>query len=638
MRGFLLIVLLLVVCRGYAQNDTLKIQEVEIQGNRIPAFFNEKQRVVMIISREEIALMPVTSLDELLEYVSNVDVRSRGAMGVQSDIGIRGGNCEQLAVLLNGVKINDPQTGHHNLNIPLDLTCINRIEVLQGPGTRLYGPGAFSGAINIITSPPVDKGMKVQAESGDYNFINTNVGLYYKWKFFSNLLSVSHKSSSGYRENTDFRTSNAFWFGQQVSKYGVMTSQVGYNDKSFGANSFYTSKYPNQFERTRAFIASIRYEMNNKLHLRPQIYYRRHQDRFELFRDNFEAPAWYLSHNYHLSHVSGVELSSWFSWAAGKTSFGAEYRTEYIISNVLGEPLDNPEPVPFEAGAVFTNADHRDVVSAFADHQFQYRKLNASFGGLVYHSQLSGTRFFPGADLSLELSNSFNLFASYSQSLRLPSFTELYYKSTQHIPNSSLLPEEAMNAETGLKYNSKGINGGISLYYRKGINIIDWVRINTADKWQAANITEVESMGTEFFAKIYLPVFVPKSPVTLLHLRMVYNFLQKTSGDYYSLYALDYLGQKYTLTVQHKLYKNFSASWTLMYQQRMGTYTEFSSNDEKPYPDVVTLDGRISWNYKIFQVYADASNILNNSYMDIGNIPMPGRWFRMGVVVSPVFK
>ena len=619
-----------------SQNDTLLLKQVDVNGARIPSEFNEKNRSVVVISRQEIAEMPVTSLDELLEFVLNTDVRQRGALGVQSDISVRGGSCEQLAIMLNGVKVNDPQTGHHNLNIPLDLNCVSRIEILQGPGTRLYGPGAFSGAINIITSAPAEKGARIQAEGGDFKYYNTNASLFTETKKFSALISAGRKSSGGYRYNTDFSTGNVFMYFKHKSEAGILTAQAGYNDKQFGANSFYSPDYPDQYEQTRAFITSVRFDADNPLHIKPQIYYRRHQDRFELFRANKNAPSWYTGHNYHLTHVAGAEISSWFEWQAGKTSFGGDYRSESVYSNKLGDENSNQIPVPMEENAVFTRFKKREIATLFADHQFSWNKFNCSGGVMGYYSTVTGLKSFPGIDISYALANNLSLFGSYNHSLRLPSFTEMYYTSPVHSANSAISPEEAINTEVGIKQNNTGFLSGLTFYYRDGKNIIDWVRKDSADKWTTANITSVQSLGLEFFTKVYVPHFIKKTGLKSITLNGVYNISQKASEDMYSLYALDYLRYKFSAGIHHVIYRNITASWTLLYQQREGTYTN-TEKIETCYNPFCTFDGRISWNFHSIKIYADASNIFNTEYMDIGNLPMPGRWFRAGIMYSPEF-
>ena len=104
-----------------------------------------------VITRDQIARLPVHSIADVLRLLSSVDVRARGERGVQTDFAIRGANFGQMLVLVDGVRLNDAQSGHHNGDIPVPLDAIERIEILHGPGSSLFGADAFGGTINVIT-------------------------------------------------------------------------------------------------------------------------------------------------------------------------------------------------------------------------------------------------------------------------------------------------------------------------------------------------------------------------------------------------------------------------------------------------------------------------------------------------------
>ena len=130
----------------FAQTDSTKVSmeydldEVEVSGQRAPVAFSQVARIVSVISREEIEAAPVQSIQELLEYALSVDVRQRGVHGVRADISVRGGSFDQTLILLNGINISDPQTGHHALNLPVSFKNIQRIEILEGPAARNFWP------------------------------------------------------------------------------------------------------------------------------------------------------------------------------------------------------------------------------------------------------------------------------------------------------------------------------------------------------------------------------------------------------------------------------------------------------------------------------------------------------------------
>ncbi len=336
------------------------LDEIEVSAQRSPALYSQVARIVSVIERKEIESAPVQSVQDLLEYVAGVDVRQRGAEGVQADVSIRGGTFDQTLILLNGINITDPQTGHHNLNIPLSLSQIERIEILEGPAARVYGPNAFSGAINIVTRQPDVNLLNLQLSAGSFGYFDADLSISFKTGKLQNSLSLNKKLSDGYIENTDFDISNLFYSNQLITRKGEMSFQLGFSDKGFGANSFYTPKYPNQYEETKSLISSVKWVSNSKFHLTPVVYWRRHQDRFELFRDN--PPSWYATHNYHLTNTYGGNLNSWVQSKFGKSAFGIEFRSEIILSNVLGEELDSPVEVPGE-DAEFTKSKTRNYIS-----------------------------------------------------------------------------------------------------------------------------------------------------------------------------------------------------------------------------------------------------------------------------------
>ena len=301
---------------GFAQTDTTKVSmeynldEVKVSAQRTPVAFSQVARIISVVSREEIEAAPVQSIQELLEYALSVDVRQRGVHGVQADISVRGGSFDQTLILLNGINISDPQTGHYSLDLPVSLKSIQRIEILEGPAARVFGPNAFSGAINIITSSFDKTNLKFDLGIGQHLLTDANVSGNVNSGSFHQFMAFNRMSSDGYIDNTDFKTWNAFYQTKLETKPGILDFQIGRTNKAFGANSFYSAAYPNQFEETKTTFASVKFETGTKFHVSPSVYWRRHQDRFELFRDS--PPDWYKGHNYHLTDVFGSNLNAWF--------------------------------------------------------------------------------------------------------------------------------------------------------------------------------------------------------------------------------------------------------------------------------------------------------------------------------------
>ena len=616
----------------------IEVEEVVVSAQRAPVVFSQVARIVKVIGKEELQSSPVQSLQDLLRYAMDVDVRQRGGLGVQSDISIRGGSFDQVLILLNGININDPQTGHHSLNLPVSFDAIERIEILEGPASRIYGPNAFSGAINIITGSSENSNLKGRISGGENGYFDRGVSGTIVTGKVRNFVSVDRRSSDGYIKNTDFKLTDAFYQGKLTSKALALDWQAGHTNRRFGANSFYTPAYPDQFEQVKTSFAAVKIETGKILHVTPSLYWRRNQDRFELFRYPELAASWYSGHNYHLTDVYGANLNAWFVSALGKTAFGSDFRSENIKSNVLGKPLGKPIPVPGEDGHFFTKSDARTNFSLFAEHSVYLQQFTASAGLMANWNSQLGTKwnFFPGIDLSYHLFKPIKWYASINSSLRMPTFTDLYYSSPTNKGSTSLQPEKAVEYESGFKYELKGIDGHFAYFHRDGKDIIDWVRKPSDNIWYAQNITKLNTDGLEFSIKIN-PGKVLDKRIFIQTINLSWSYLtqNKQSGIYASQYVLDYLKHKINLGVSHNVIKNVGINWQFAYLDRNGTYTNWDGSkygNEVDYKPFILVDTRLYWSRKGTTCYLEASNLFNKGYHDFGNVHEPGRWLKIGII------
>jgi iron complex outermembrane receptor protein len=616
-----------------AQTDSSKVKmeydldEVEVSVQRAPVAFSQVARIVSVISREEIEAAPVQSIQELLEYVLSVDVRSRGANGVQADISVRGGSFDQTLILLNGINVSDPQTGHHALDLPVSLKNIQRIEILEGPAARVFGPNAFSGVVNIITSSDGSSNLKLDAAVGQYKMTDLNASGNLSTGSWNQYLAFNRSSSDGYIDNTDYKIWNGFYEARLNTKPGSLDFQFGRTSKAFGANSFYTAVYPNQYEETKTTFSSLKFETGTKIHITPSIYWRRHQDKFELFRS--DPASWYKGHNYHLTDVFGSNLNAWLASRFGKTAFGAEIRSENIWSNVLGEPLSSPIEVPGEPDQFFTKSYSRTTISYFAEHSVIMQKFSISAGLMTnWISDLGfGWNFYPGMDASFSISDHYKIYGSASSSLRMPTFTDLFYSGPTNIGNPDLKPEESVNNEGGIKLNYKGFTGHTGVFYRIGKNLIDWVRVSETDKWQAQNLTEINTKGVEVDGTFFPEkIWDRRIFITKLGVNYSYIELKKGENNVYSYYVLDNLKHKLDLEVNHKIWKNLQGSWRASYQDRNGMRTT-----TEPYKPFWQVNTRIMWKTQSTEFYAMATNLFDVKYYDLGTVEQPGRWISLGI-------
>ena len=633
--------------QAQALNDTsisrqLTLEQLVITADRTPVMFEQLKRSIQVISRKEIDRMPVRNVAELISYAMNTDVRSRGTSGMQADISIRGGSFDQTLILLNGINISDPQTGHHNMDIPVDLTSINRIEILKGPGARVFGPNAFNGVINIITIEKTADQISVSTMGGQYGLYSISIASAFHLGKTTHNLQASNLASDGFTDNTDFKAFNLFYSGT-AGKKQKLEYQTSYMKKAFGANSFYTPKYPDQFEITQTIFASVKYKTSFK-GFSPAVYFRRHYDEFRLFRN--EVPSWYKSHNYHYTDVLGSSANIFTGTGKhSKLSVGYDVRFEQIRSNKLGDSLSEAIPVRGMEGAFYTLGKSRTSAGLFVEEAINLDKFSVSAGLLAsYLSALPDkVALYPGIDAAYLLGRNFRIYANANRTLRLPTFTDLYYNDLTSKGDPNLKPEEAITIETGIKFNKPGITAHAAVFKRFGKNMIDWVKLQNQDPWQAMNITQVNVSGFETSITLNMEELTTNNSF-LKSVTFGYAYLKadKSSDEFMSRYALDILKHKADLLIYHQIWQKFSASWAFSYQDREGGYIKYvntvSETSETPYKPFVVMDLQLNYKLEKWMFFAEATNFLNTEFVDYGNVPQAGRWIRMGVKFNTLLK
>ena len=583
-------------------------------------------RVLTVVDKAQIARMPVQSIDQLLDYVAGLDIRQRGTDGTQADISVRGGSFDQVLVLLNGVNITDPQTGHFNLDIPLNLSDVSRVEILEGSSARVLGPNAFSGAINIVTENVEKHALNAELVAGSFNYYSQSVSGSLGTDRFHTFASISHKSSSGYSTNTGFDLSSAFiQSAYNTLNAGKFDLQLATQLKEFGASGFYSLAFPNQYENSKTFLAALNWTLaKGKFEYTAQAYWREHHDRFEL---DFKKPAGW---NYHLTDVTGGKAAVAYRTQLGKTTLGVDLRNEHIFSNVLGTPIDSMR-APMETNGFFTHAANRLLSTGYIDQNLNLNRWYFSLGAASTYTNSFGLNTFGGLDIAYSLNDEVRVFADANSAVRLPTFTDLYYVGPQHTANPDLKPENSQTIEIGTKIVKPDWKLDVAGYYRMGQNIIDWVKLTPTANWVSENLTNVNALGADVsFEYIFHQSFLSKIGIN-------YSYLQsdKSANNFISKYALDYLKHKVVLIIDHAVLNNLAASWHVGYYDRTGNY---DANKVYGAPSVIKnftpyfmLDGRLSWTQKKFDVFADLNNILNTTYADYGGLTQPGVNVNIGV-------
>ena len=585
---------------------TVQLDEIIIAENRIQLPYSEQSRSIALVDRKTIQQTPVISVADMLHYVGGVDVRTRGANGVQADIGIRGGTFDQTLVLVNGIKISDPQTGHHSLNLPVDLGNIERIEVLKGPGARTFGQNAFSGAVNIITAKPKSSYLKVDVQGGDFALWGVKASGALVSGDNSHYMAINYDQSDGYKHNTDYNIFNAFYNGSISLGDGTLELLGGFTDRSFGANGFYASpEFTEQYESIQTGLAAISYKtLVGKSSLEARAYYRQNDDEYIFVRAD---PSIYQ--NNHTNRTLGVEVNTVIPHKNSTTGLGIDINGVTLESNNLG----NRE---------------RFVTSMFIEHRMEFfnRKLNITPGIQINYYSDFGLNALPGIDLGYGVADNLTLFSSIGYTYRVPTFTDLYYSDPVNLGNPELLPEFAFNYELGIKTRGTStVTAQASLFYRDGRDMIDWVRAADTLKWQPVNIASIIMAGLDGNVSFNLGDLFARENSLLQQFYINYTYINSTaetptSGQ--SRYALENL--------RHQL--RFGLN--LAYGEKIRHSISAGYYDRVNLDDYTVVDTRLAYQSKKLAVFIDVTNIFNVEYQETNLVVMPGRWFKVGVSVE----
>jgi vitamin B12 transporter len=582
------------------QKDTASINkdEIIVTAGMVPVSVSEVPRSVSIIRQEDIQNSPVQNLQDLLSYVPGLDVRARGLEGVQADVSIRGGSLEQTLILLDGVKLNDPQTGHHNMNLPVNMNDIERVEILKGQASSIYGPNALAGVINFITKKANNSELSANLSGGSFGFFNGGLSVHVPYVESDNMLSISKTKSDGYSHNTNFDMTTFYYKTNVPFSDGSANVAVGYTDKSFGANGFYTTKYPNQWEQTKTLLVSSGADYSfGQIKLIPKVFWRSNQDHYLL---DYTNPVFYM--NDHKTNSYGAELRSVFLTNIGSIELGGELNFDNINSSNLG----------------IHNRREGGISAEYVASPIENFKL--LLNGFAYNYDNYGWKFIPGIDLVYQVSNNFNCYSSFGKSFRIPTYTELYYSSPVQKGNVSLQPEETLTYETGINYNAPSVSGNLSLFSRNGKNLIDWAKgINDINgKYLAQNIAAINTYGIDMGIS-YRPLLNNDSYLKKISLNYTYLKSDFNETNFLSQYILDLLKHQFIAEITHKIPYDIVFNWVFRYENRYNFDSYF------------IIDLKLSRSFNNFDLSLSALNLFNKSYMDISGIPLPGRWIKADI-------
>ena len=564
---------------------------VVVLGSPEPVTEANSSRVVAVIDTKQHPLT-VPTVEDYLRTDSSVYIEQRGAGDVQGDINLRGGSFEQTLVLLNGLRINDAQTSHHNLDLPVPLAALSTIDVLHGTGSTLYGADALSGVVDFITAAPSATSLSLRAGAGSYGENEQSAiadAVRGKW---SEAATGTRDFSTGFIYDRDYRTESGSSESRYSSGLGATDILLGGSDRAFGANQFYGNY--DSFERTKGWFASASQELGAKT--QAAFGYRRHTDNYILLRND---PSVYANNHIDTSWQAVARRKETLGSNSG-LFYGLDFQGDAINSNNLGQHARN-------RGA------------GYADLDLHFRgRGTLSIGGR--EELLSGgpqAVFSPDLSGSLLLGRQWKLHAAGGYGFRLPTYTDLYYSDPTTVGDPNLKPESAWSGEGGADwYAGSKITASTTVFYSRQHDAIDYVRANPSQLWHATNLSGVAFTGVESSVN-----WQAASNQTLRFSWTALSGAQSALHGLQSEYIFNYP------------VNNANAEWIgqaagFVLRNRVGVAQRFEQ-DAYPVWDV-SLARERGW----IHPYLQMTNLSNTGYEEIEGVRMQGRSFIGGLELT----
>ncbi|MBL4798830.1 MAG: TonB-dependent receptor [Oleispira sp.] len=557
---------------------------------------------VTVLERADLELLPVNTVIGALEYVSGLDVRQRGLSGTQADVSIRGSSYEQTLVLLDGMRMNDPQTGHHNFDIPIAFEDIERIEIVKGPGASQYGAGSNGGVINIVSRKSVTtstgRNAKVSAEFGSYNYQRYALSLAKTEGSFSQFFSVNQSSSDSYIRDEALDTKQDQISYRVVHQGDGTTTQAafGYLEKDFGAYKFYDASETQARESTaqRHGYVTHQYRFDSGTDVDLSMNWRNHFDVFDypigdvVYRSKHETET----------------LQSRGSINHGALSAGIEYNDERMVSSRDG-------------------SEGRSYSSIYALYKFaltQNSNLSTSISGLDYGSK--NQYALPVIGFDMLLSSNAEFYANAGQAARIPTLNELYLDMSSNQGNEDLKVETTNSTELGIRLSSSDVNFDVSVFYKETKDAIDFTKtqdeIDSGAAYMARNYGDntIKGYDLELDGSAYGASYLNMSLLKLTHTRL----FQDLETDLAEL-----KNTQSQLENQTALHAGFDLSHNWFLVSVYKYESRFNSDDYQ------ILDMGLNYQEGGFTASLDASNLLDAKYVDAGFVPAPGPALILGL-------
>jgi iron complex outermembrane receptor protein len=588
----LTLLLTLLPCFAPAQQATVQ-QTVTVTTTIPPIPLSESNRSVVTLDTRDQPLLQ-NNVTDYLRQDTSLNLQSRAPNGVQADLSIRGTTFEQSLILLNGLRVNDPETGHLNLDIPVPLDALSHIEVLHGSSSTFYGSDAIGGAVNFITQRPAPPRISLIAKSGagNYSSLENHLRADYVTNPIAEELTASRDTSDGFMPDRNY-SSNALASETWLNLLPLGTTDIllAASDRPYGANQFY-GPY-NSWERTKGWFAALQQQLGQQTSA--SFAYRKHTDLFVLFLDR---PNYYR--NNHVTTAWQSALRRTDSIGTNTTlSYGVEANGDAIHSTNLGIHARNQ-------GAGYANLSLRSL-----------KRLSLSIGAREQVFSGGDSIFSPSIAAAYALTSTLRARASIGHGYRLPTYLDLYYSDPTTIGNPNLKPESSWSYEGGFDWTPSRapltLTGtGFSLRQKNGI---DYSKYSLSKPWQATNVANFAYNGAEADLRLRLP--------HTQQLQLGYTAVQAISPPpgLISEYAFNYAAQSALI------------AWSVQLHQIV-TRTQLAVIQKTTQSPYALWDISLARSTGRIRPYVRALNLTNTQYQEIPGVPLQGRTVMAGAQLT----
>lgn len=616
-----------------AQDSSLLLNNVVVTATQAAQYQKESGRNIIALKGSAFNSLPVHSVDELLRYIPGIEIQQRGPQGSQADITIRGGTFQQVLVIIDGVKLNDPLTGHFNLYIPINPSEIERIEILKGAAAAVWGSEAVGGVVNIISKTfsgkPYKNEYRASVTGGEYGLFNA--GISGRWSDAKNTISAGLLSNNttgqhlrGTRGFFNLHTANLAW-SRLLPKNWRLSLRTAADLRKFNAQNYYTSFTSDTANEkvNSAWIQAALQKKYNKGQLQIDAVYKKLRDQY-WFRPtaipNDNRAGFYASQTYY---TGVIDPQNGFT-------VGVQNSLKFIRSNDRGAHS-------LWHGAVYGILRHHPAKNFYINESLRL-DWDENYGWVLV----------PQVNLALNLKK-LSLRGSAGKSFRDADFTERFnnYNKTLvtsgRIGNPALNPEKAWNAEIGADYSiSQRFRISTGLFYRDQQDLIDWANTPYAEMPRKSNLSPAGSYAlaknVEFVRTSGLELDIMYNEKTGANSQLLamagFTWLRSENDDpvpslYISSHARFLFNYSFAWTA-----KRFSISLAGLYKER--AEQSASALNAKLSPSYFLMNAKAGWQLIPVKgkLFLQADNLFNITYSDLLGAQMPGRWLSGGFEIA----